>query len=117
MVPRRFERYLAGSVLVLFGIILVSYLMGLISPGQIPALFLAGVGVIFCVLAIVKARVPGGKYEMSPRTTRFYGVLALVIGALWLMVSLQLQMAEYLLALLLVFFRLVFLAYSRFKQG
>jgi len=115
MVARRFERYLAGAVLVLFGIILVSYLIGLISPRQIPAVFLAGVGVIFCILAIVKARVPGGKYEMSPRTTLFYGVLALVIGVLWLGVSLQLQVAEFLLALLLVFFGLVFLAYSRFK--
>ena len=115
MVARRFERYLAGSVLVIFGIILVSYLIGLISPGQIPAVFLAGVGVVFCILAIVKARVPGGKYEMSPRTTLFYGVLALVIGVLWFAVSLRVQSAEYLLGLLLVFFGVVFLAYSRFK--
>ena len=115
MVARRFERYLAGALLVLFGIILVSYLIGFILSMQIPALFLAGVGVIFYVLAIVKARVPGAKYEMSPRTTLFYGVLALVIGALWLVVSLRVQMAEYLLALLLVFFGLVFLAYTKFK--
>ena len=115
MVARRFERYLAGSLLLLLGVVLVSYLMGVNSPRQIPAVFLAGVGVIFCILAILKAKVPGGKYEMSPRTTLFYGVLALVIGVLWLVVSLQVQMAEYLLAMLLVFFGLVFLAYSRLK--
>ena len=115
MVARRFERYLAGAVLVLFGVILAGYLIGIVSPGQIPAVFLAGVGVIFCILAIVKVRVSGGKYEMSPRTTLFYGVLALVIGVLWMVVSLQVQITEYLLALLLVFFGLVFLAYSRFK--
>jgi len=115
MVARRFERYLAGAVLVLLGVVLVSYLVGVNSPRQVPAVFLAGVGVIFCFLAILKAKIPGGKYEMSPRATLFYGVLALVIGVLWLVVSLQTQIAEYLLALLLVFFGLVFLAYSRFK--
>ena len=115
MVARRFEAYLAGSVLVLLGLILVCYLAGFNSPRQIPALFLAGVGVIFCILAIMRARIRGGKYEMSPRTTMAYGVLALVIGVLWFAVSLQAQAAEYLLALLLVFFGLVFLAYTRLK--
>ena len=115
MVARRFETYLAGSVLVLLGLVLVSYLAGWNSPKQIPAVFLAGVGVIFCVLAILKVRAPGQKYEMSPRTTLAYGVLALVIGVLWLVVSLQAQIAEYLLALLLVFFGLIFLAYTRLK--
>lgn len=42
-----------------------------------------------------------------------YGLLALVIGVLWLLVSLQTQMAEYLLAFLLVFFGLIFLVYVR----
>jgi hypothetical protein len=115
MVARRFEPYLAGSVLVLLGLILLSYLSGLNSPRQIPALLLAGVGVIFCLLAILKRRAPGPKYEMSARTTLAYGVLALVIGVLWFSVSLQAQLAEYLLGLLLVFFGLVFLAYVRLK--
>lgn len=115
MVARRFERYLAGSILILLGLILIGYLTGLNSPRQVPALFLAGVGVIFCILAILKSRAPGGKYEMSARTTLAYGVLALVIGVLWLVVSLQAQIAEYLLALLLVFFGLIFLAYVRLK--
>ena len=115
MVARRFETYLAGSVLILLGLILLGYLSGFSSPRQIPALFLAGVGVIFCLLAILKHKAPGQKYEMSAKTTMAYGVLALVIGMLWFSVSLQAQLAEYLLALLLVFFGLVFLAYTRLK--
>jgi apolipoprotein N-acyltransferase len=115
MVARRFEPYLAGSVLVLLGVILLGYLFGLNSPRQIPALFLSGVGVVFCVLALLKRRAPGQKYEMSARTTMAYGVLALVIGVLWFSISLQVQVAEYLLGLLLVFFGLIFLAYTRLK--
>ena len=114
MVARRFERYLAGSVLLLLGLVLLGYLAGLNSPRQIPAIFLAGVGAIFCLLAIFKAKTPA-KYEMSARTTLAYGVLSLIIGVLWYSVSLQAGIAEYLLALLLVFFGLVFLAYTRFK--
>ena len=115
MVARRFETYLAGSILLLLGLILLGYMFGFNSPQQIPAIFIAGVGVIFTLLAIFKAKTPRRKYEMSPRTTMAYGVLALVIGVLWFSVSLQAQMAEYLLALLLVFFGLVFLAYTRLK--
>ena len=115
LVARRFETYLAGSVLVLLGLIFLGYLSGLNSPRQIPAVFLAGVGVIFCVLAILKRRSPGTKYEMSARTTMAYGILALIIGVLWFSVSLEPQIAEYLLGLLLVFFGLVFLAYTRLK--
>jgi len=115
MVARRFEPYLAGSVLALLGLILAGYLSGFSTPRQIPAIFLAGVGVIFCFMAVLKSKVPAGKFEMSPKTTLAYGVLALIIGVLWLVVSLQAQIAEYLLALLLVFFGLVFLAYTRLK--
>jgi len=114
LVGRRFEPYLAGSIMVLLGLVLVGYLAGLSSPKQIPSLFLAGVGIIFCLLAIFKVRTPA-KYEMSARTTFAYGLLSLIIGVLWLSVSLQAEMAEYLLALLLVFFGLIFLAYTRLK--
>jgi hypothetical protein len=100
---------------VLLGVILLGYLSGFGSPRQIPALFLAGVGVIFCVLAVLKRKAPGQKYEMPARTTMAYGVLALVIGVLWFSVTLQQQLAEYMLALLLVFFGLVFIAYVRLK--
>ena len=114
LVARRFEPYLAGSVMVLLGLILVGYLAGFSSPKQIPSLFLAGVGIIFCVLSVFKARTPA-KYEMSARTTLAYGLLSLIIGVLWVSVSLQAEIAEYLLALLLVFFGLIFLAYTRLK--
>jgi apolipoprotein N-acyltransferase len=100
--------------MVLIGLVLVGYLVGLSSPRQIPSLFLAGVGVMFCLLAIFKARTPA-KYEMSARTTLAYGLLSLIIGVLWLSVSLQAEIAEYLLALMLVFFGLVFLAFTRLK--
>jgi len=113
-VARRFEPYLAGSVMLLLGLILVGYLAGFSSPKQIPSLFLAGVGIIFCVLSVFKARTPA-KYEMSARTTLAYGLLSLIIGVLWVSVSLQAEIAEYMLALLLVFFGLIFLAYTRLK--
>jgi drug/metabolite transporter (DMT)-like permease len=96
-------------------LIFLGYVSGFSSPRQIPAFFLAGAGVIFCVLAVLKRRVPGQKYEMSARATMAYGVLALVIGVLWFSVSLQPQVAEYLLGLLLIFFGLIFLAYTRLK--
>jgi hypothetical protein len=115
MVARRFEPYLAGSMLALLGLILVAYLLGFSAPRQIPAIFLAGVGAVFCVMAILKAKAPAGKFEMSPRVTLAYGILALVIGVLWFAVSLETQIAEYLLGLLLVFFGLVFLAYTRLR--
>ncbi len=114
MVARRFEPYLAGSVMLLLGLILVGYLAGLSSPKQIPSLFLAGVGVIFCLLALFKVKT-AAKYEMSARTTFAYGLLSLIIGVLWFSVSLGPEITEYLLALLLVFFGLVFLAYTRVK--
>jgi apolipoprotein N-acyltransferase len=96
-------------------LIFLGYVSGFSSPRQIPGSLFAGAGVIFCVLAVLKRRVPGQKYEMSARTTMVYGVLALVTGVLWFSVSLQPQVAEYLLALLLIFFGLIFLAYTRLK--
>jgi FtsH-binding integral membrane protein len=111
---RRFERYLAGSVLVVIGVVLLSYLLGFSAPRQLPALFLIGVGVVFCILAVQKMKNPV-KYEMSARTTFWYGVLALAIGVLWFSVIIQTSVAEYLLVLIIIFFGLVFLAYSRGK--
>jgi len=115
LVARRFETYLAGSDLVLVGVILLDYLSGFSSTRQIPALFLAGAGVIFCVMAVLKRKAPGPKHEMSARATLAYGVIALVIGVLWFSVYLEPQVAEYLLAFLLVFFGVIFLAYTRLK--
>jgi uncharacterized membrane protein HdeD (DUF308 family) len=96
------------------GLVLLGYLLGFSTPRQVPALFLVGVGAIFCIQAILKARAPV-KYEMSARTTLAYGVLALVIGVLWFSLSLQTVIAEYLLVLILIFFGFVFLAYTRLR--
>ena len=114
-VSRRFETYLVGSVMLLLGLILISYLAGFVAGNQTPALFLIGVGVIFSIMAVMKTKVRGS-YEMSPRTTLAYGALALVIGVLWVSVSVQAVLAGYALAAMLVFFGLVFLAYTRFKR-
>jgi hypothetical protein len=102
--------------MLLLGLILISYLIGLLAANQIPALFLVGVGVIFSMMAVMKTKVPGS-YGMSPRTTLAYGALALVIGVLWISVSVQAVLAAYALAAMLVFFGLVFLAYSRIKRA
>jgi hypothetical protein len=112
---RRFESYLAGAVMLLLGLILISYLVGLIGGSQIPAVFLIGVGVIFSLMAVMKTKVPGS-YEMSPRTTLAYGALALVIGVLWISLSVEAVLAGYALAAMLVFFGLVFLAYTRIRR-
>jgi len=111
---RRFERYLAGAVMLVIGLVLLRYLLGYSSPRQVPALFLIGVGAIFCVQSVLKAKSPV-KYEMSPRVTLAYGILALLIGVLWFSLSLQTLIAEYLLVLIFIFFGLVFLAYTRLK--
>lgn len=111
---RRFERYVFGTILLVIGLVLLSYLGGFSTPWQIPALFLIGVGVIFCVEAILKAKSPV-KNEMSPRVTLAYGILALLIGVLWYSLSLQPLIAEYLLVVIFIFFGLLFLAYTRLK--
>ena len=102
--------------MLLVGILLIVYLLGVLPIRQFPALFLDGVGIIFCILAVLKSRAPM-KYEMSPRTTLFYGVLAVIIGALWISVTIEIALALYVLAFVLVFFGLVFLAYTKFRSS
>jgi len=77
----RFESYFAGSFMLLLGVILLLFLLGLIAVGVLPALFLIGTGVIFMVVALLKSRAPA-PYEVAPRTTLAYGVIVLVIGVL-----------------------------------
>ena len=113
---RRFETYFVGAIMLLIGLLLIGYLMGVVGAGFLPPLFLIGVGVTFSVLAVLKGRVPV-PYEMSARTTLTYGVLAVIIGVLWVTLSVQLVMAGYLLAVFLVFFGLLFLAYTRIKSA
>lgn len=116
MTTRRFETYLAGSVLILAGFLLVFFRLGSVASTQLPAVFLIGIGIIFSFMAVLKSRAPAA-YEMSPRTTLAYGVLAAVIGVLWVSLSIQAALAGYLLAALLIFFGIVFLAYKRIKPA
>lgn len=114
-VPHRFEPYLAGSVMVLLGLLLLVFLFGVVRATLLPALFLVGIGVIFCGLAVWKSK-RRAPYEMSPRTTLAYGVLALLIGVLWASVSVEATLAGYVLVVALVFFGGVFLIYAKAKR-
>ena len=98
--------------MVLMGLLLIAYLTSLLPASLLAPLFLVGVGVIFSVMALLKTRAPSS-YEMSPRTTLAYGILAMVIGVLWVLVSVATVLAGYVLALVLVFFGAIFLAYTR----
>ena len=100
--------------MLLIGFLVLLFLLGLVGWAQLPAFFLIGVGVIFSLMAVLKSRAPAG-YEMSPRTTLAYGVLAIFIGVLWVALSIQAAFAGYVLAVVLIFFGIVFLAYTRIK--
>lgn len=100
--------------MVFIGGLLLAYLTGLLSASYLAPLFLIGVGVIFSVMALIKMSAPAS-YEMPPRTTLAYGVLAIVIGVLWVLVSVATILAGYVLALVLIFFGAIFLAYTRIR--
>jgi hypothetical protein len=112
----RFEAYLAGSLLLVFGLLLLVFLSGLVTLGQLPALFLSGVGVIFLALALLKSMAPT-VYEMPVRATLAYGTIAFVIGVVWLTLLVQAMFAGYILAIVLIFFGLLFMAYSRVRRS
>ena len=112
MAKRRFEAYLAGSLLLLLGLLLLAFLGGLVALGELPPLFLSGVGVIFLVMALLKSMAPT-TYEMPVKVTLAYGVVAFVIGLLWLTLLLQPVFAGYILVIALIFFGILFLAYTR----
>jgi fatty acid desaturase len=52
---------------------------------------------------------------MSPRTTLAYGTTAIVVGTLWVTLSVQASLGGYVLAVALIFFGLLFLAYKKIK--
>lgn len=113
---RRFETYLAGSIMLLIGLLLIALLIGVVGSGLLLAFFLVGVGIIFSIMAALKSRAPV-QYEMSARTTLAYGLIAAIIGVLWVSLSVQATLAGYVLAALLIFFGLLFLAYTRVKPA
>lgn len=100
--------------MLLIGLLLVGFLIGLVGTGLLPSFFLIGVGAIFSIMAVLKARAPAS-YDMSPKTTLAYGVLAFIIGVLWIALSIQAAVAGYVLAAVLIFFGLLFLTYTRIK--
>lgn len=65
-------------------------------------------------MAVLKSKAPA-KYEMSPMTTLAYSGLAVVIGVLWGSPSIQVALEEYFLAFVLIFFGVVFLAYTKIR--
>jgi apolipoprotein N-acyltransferase len=102
--------------MLLLGLLLILYLLGRIAILNILPLFLIGVGIIFSTIALVKSKGPKSQYEMPPKVYLTYGVLAIVIGGLWLSVSVQLIFAEFVLAGMLIFFGLIFILYSATRR-
>ncbi len=98
--------------MVLVGLLLFLFLLGEIASINIIPLFLVGIGVILATIALAKFKGTGSQYEMPPKAYLGYGVLAIVVGGLWLAQSIQLILAEFVLAGILVLFGIVFLLYS-----
>jgi ribosomal protein L40E len=100
--------------MLLVGGLLIFYLIGTIAVVNILPLFLIGIGVIFTLLGLVTLREPKADdartFLMLPRAYLVYGVLAVVIGVIWL--SWPIQMIWYVLAGLLILFGVVFLIYA-----
>jgi predicted lysophospholipase L1 biosynthesis ABC-type transport system permease subunit len=105
---------LAGGTMLLIGGLLIFYLIGNIAVVNILPLFLIGIGVIFTILGLVTLREPKADdaraFLMLPRAYLVYGVLAVVVGVVWL--SWPIQMIWYVLAGLLILFGVVFLIYA-----
>ena len=105
---RHYEFALAGAVMVLVGCLLLSVLLGIIGiSGVLPGL-LVGVGIIFLALGFVRL----GHNDPVGKMYVIYGVVALGIGAIWYGWAIQLIVAQYALALLLILFGSIFLLYS-----
>ena len=108
------EIALFGGTMLLVGGLLIFYLIGDIAVVNILPLFLMGIGVIFVLLGLITLREPKAEdsraFLMLPRAYLVYGVLAVVIGVVWL--SWPIQMIWYVLAGLLILFGVVFLIYA-----
>lgn len=111
----RSHESLVGAVMLLVGFLLFLLLLGEITLGIIIPLFLVGIGITFTLLALAKMKGPRSKYEMPPKAYLGYGILAIIVGGVWLALSIELTAAEFVLAGVLVLFGVVFLAYSARK--
>jgi hypothetical protein len=103
-----------GSLLVLVAFLLVAYLEAASYRQYLPALFVLGIGIIFVVLAALKAIAPV-ESELPAVTTLAYGLIAIVIGALWISFPLRSDAAIILLAVILAILGAYFLARTRIK--
>ncbi len=101
--------------MLLLGILLIVFLMGIVAAEYLVPVFLVGIGIVFAAMAVLKSSAPL-TYEMSARTTLAYGLISLIVGVLWITLSFQVAAAGYVLAGLLVFFGLLFLAYTRIRS-
>jgi ribosomal protein L40E len=105
---RHFEFALAGAVMVLVGALLLFVLLGVLGIFNVLPALLVGVGIIFLALGFVRL----GHNDPVGRMYVMYGVVALGIGAIWFGWAIQLIVAQYALALLLILFGAIFLLYS-----
>ncbi len=105
---RHYEFALAGAVMVLVGCLLLFYLLGIIGIFSVLPGLLVGVGIIFLALGYVRL----GQHDPVGKMYLMYGVVALGMGAIWFGWAIQLIIAQYALALLLILFGSIFLLYS-----
>jgi apolipoprotein N-acyltransferase len=94
--------------MVLVGCLLLFVLLGVIGIFSVLPALLVGVGIIFLALGFVRL----GHHDPVGRMYVMYGVVALGIGAIWFGWAIQLIVAQYALALLLILFGAIFLLYS-----
>lgn len=107
---------MVGSLLVLVAFLLVAYLEAASYRQYLPALFVLGIGIIFLVLAALKAIAPV-ESELPAVTTLAYGLIAIVIGALWISFPLRSDAAIILLAVIVAIIGAYFLARTRLKPA
>ena len=105
---RHYEFALAGAVMVLVGCLLLFVLLGVIGIFMVLPGLLVGVAIIFITLGFVRL----GQHNPIGRMYIAYGIVALGIGVVWYGWAIQLIVAQYALALLLILFGGIFLFYS-----
>lgn len=115
MASHTLESYLAGSIMLLVGLLLILYLLGQVSSQSILPLFLIGIGLIFSTMSIAKSSSPS-QHGLPSKVILGYGVLAIVVGVLWMALTVQLIVAEFVLAGILILFGVIFLIYSVRRQ-
>ena len=102
--------------MLLVGLILFLFLLGDIGFVNIIPLFLIGIGVILTTVGFAKFKEKKSQYAIPPKVYLGYGVLLIMVGGLWLAVSIRFIVAEFLLATVLVLAGLAFLWFSVAKR-